>query len=85
MAERENKFLVVNSKHLEELDDIMPQEGILGGCAATNRIRNAIKNFKAVYESNTEKQLNQKYVVCNQDESYAEDVWQIILNGENEK
>lgn len=28
---------------------------------------------------------NNKYIVCNQDEPYAEEVWQAILSGENQK
>jgi len=31
------------------------------------------------------KKIDNKYIVCNQDEPYAELVWQIILQGERDK
>lgn len=86
MAEKEMKFIVVNFKHLEELDAIMDHDGpFRKGSRATNRLRSALDNFRDVYERKTGKKMDQEYIVCNQDEPYADDVWEIILSGEDRK
>jgi len=70
MIKKENKFLVITLKHLEHLDHKDRVE--LG------KILERLKyNFPEI--------KNKKYIVCNQDEPYAERVWQIILEGEKQK
>jgi hypothetical protein len=45
----------------------------------------ALHEFAEAYEGHTGKKLDQKYIVCNQDEPYADKVAELILGGENEK
>ncbi len=72
MAEvkKEDKFFVVNLKYIKKLSHY--------GNLSFNRVCDELnKKF-----SQTEKN---KYICCNQDEPYAEKVWEVILAGEAEK
>ena len=65
MAEKkEDKFIVINKKHLVRLS--------CHSIDLLNEILSEIENLN-------------KYIVCNQDEPYAEQVWQIIILGEGLK
>jgi hypothetical protein len=76
----EDKFIVIHTKHLAALNRCYDAEG--------KRDHPAVKNLKYVldrvitfYESAFKKALNQKYLVCNQDEPYAPFVKALILDG----
>ena len=73
MVKYEEKFIVINTKHIKELSAKHP---------ASCNLDTALIWFKEAYELTTKKQLNQKYYVCNQDELYAQEVIDIIINGE---
>ena len=71
----ENKFIVINKKRFNELES---EEGIITGLALID----CISRFRRAYEKDTGKKMNQRYIVCNQDEPYAEKVKAIILGTE---
>ncbi len=71
----ENKFIVINRKRFNELES---EEGIITGLALID----CISRFRRAYEKDTGKKMNQRYIVCNQDEPYAEKVKAIILGTE---
>ncbi|MCP4570556.1 MAG: hypothetical protein GY841_23475, partial [FCB group bacterium] len=75
-------FLVINLKRFEELNEMCPQ-GSMGFTPnqAVLDLQIAIKEFKDVYEANI-RPLDQRYFVCNQDEPYAQEVWDVIVKGE---
>jgi len=70
MVKYEEKFLVINIKHLEE---------------ARKEIPDKIAEFYELYDFISNWLPTNKYYVCNQDEPYAEKVIQTILEGENKK
>lgn len=93
MKEYEEKFLVINHKRFEELNnntrnsycncreafcEHMPV--FPGDCKEVIALKKSINDFTKAYEKRVGKELNQKYLVCNQDEPYAEQVKNIILN-----
>lgn len=84
MVEYEEKFIVINKKHIEELDDICGGPW-LQSADEVIALEEALKNFKKAYEENTDKKLDQKYYVVNQDEYYAGRVIQVILTSEMHK
>jgi len=67
MAKFENKFIVINKKHL----GLLP----VGLESRFAKILSEIGQFIP----------DNKYMVCNMDEPYAEKIKQIILDGEDEK
>lgn len=76
MAEKQyDKYLIIKWATIEKHLSINESEqfDILLDCA---RLRQ---------QSAENKLRNNKYIICNQDEPYAEDVWQVILAGEAEK
>ena len=79
-AEFKNKFLIINHKRFEELNDATEDYN-----KEVRALQVAIDNFKIAYEKRVGKKLDQKYFVCNQDEPYAQDVIDVILRGECEK
>ncbi len=85
MAKYEEKFLVINFKRFDELNNKCSQ-GTFGFIPnqAVLSLMEALNNFKETYEANV-KPLDQKYYVCNQDEPYAQEVFDIILKGETDK
>jgi hypothetical protein len=82
MAKKERRFIVINLKRLEELD---ATTGDNREHWAFNRLGVVLKDFKEDYEYKTGKKLDQEYIVCNQNEPYADKVWQIILDHEDMK
>lgn len=73
----ENKFIVINRKRLNELNS---EESIMAGLVLID----CISRFRQAYEKDTGKKMDQRYIVCNQDEPYAERVKAIILGTEAE-
>ena len=67
MAEYEEKFIIINKKHLADLN----------GDVKTI--------FKSCLDVINKHVPNNKYYVCNQDESYAQEVIDIILKGADNK
>jgi hypothetical protein len=73
MAIKENKFLVFHKKDLVGITSVQLEAlNEIDQLVQLNRIKRGANQFP-------------KYIVCNQDESYAEKVWKIILDGETEK
>lgn len=70
MAEYEEKFIVINKKHLID---------------AYEKIPDKINEFFDLLGYISNWLPDHKYYVCNQDEPYAEKVIEIILKGEEEK
>lgn len=69
-----NMFIVINKKRLCE---VLPSTAKI--------LDDAFEKFERCYKLETGKELDQKYIVCNQDEPYAEKVWNAILEGEDAK
>lgn len=79
---KEEKFIVINFKRLYEIEELtgnpsMDFEKMHPECM---KLLDAINIFEAKYKEITGKKMSQKYIVCNQDEPYAEAIWEIILN-----
>lgn len=85
MAEKENKFIVINKKRLLELNTAFTKYNAFTDCTPVEDFLKALRTFGEDYKNWVGKELNQEYIVCNQDEPYAEFVWQIILHGEEAK
>jgi hypothetical protein len=80
MAEKEeHKYLVIKQS---DLDDYFGY-----GLQPMPRWKlKLFEDFKAMLkELNAGRIKPNKYIVCNQDEPYAEEVWQLILDGERKK
>jgi hypothetical protein len=82
----QDKFIVINRKHLDELNrrvllqisgDGFPVRA--GKYPAVLELEKALQKFRSCYEREICRPLNQRYIVCNQDEPYAEEVAAIIL------
>jgi len=67
---KENKFVVINKKYLKVLYEINPQ---------------AVMNFINAYINIAPFLPAHKYYVVNQDEPYADKIWEIIKEGEKGK
>jgi hypothetical protein len=78
-VKKENKFLVIKR---ESLDEYFSQ--FRSGIFATAKEAGVINRIPFVKVVNDLKNEN-KYIICNQDEPYAEAVWQVILEGERKK
>lgn len=78
-AKKEEKYLVVK---LEDLERYFSQ--FTKGVFTTDEEQNVLDTL-TWNEVLHDLQNDNKYIVCNQDESYAELVWQIILLGEDAK
>jgi hypothetical protein len=70
----EGKFIVINKKRFTEL---LPDH-----IDVVKKFSNALTEFVENYKHLTGKQMNQRYIVCNLDEPYAERVKEIILGTE---
>jgi len=79
VTKEENKFLVIKR---DAIDEYFSQ--FRSGIFATSKEAAVINRIPFVKVINDLKNDN-KYIVCNQDEPYAEAVWQIILEGERKK
>ena len=82
MAEYEEKFIVLNVKRMEELNECMPY---LAEHPSVIELTTALKRFTLSYRDEVGKPLNQKYYVVNQDESYAKKIIKIVLKNETKK
>ena len=78
MAKKENKFyaLIIPAKDVDEFFKLYPKYG--------NRLQEIEKNY-ADFRKSKGKNTHNNYIICNQDEPYAEQVWQLILDGEKQK
>ena len=86
MAEFEEKFIVINRKHIDELIKHGDENPTASG--AQIRVKDlfeALDYFSIAYRGFVGKELDQKYYVCNQDEPYAQKVLDTIIDGENLK
>lgn len=83
--EYEEKFIVINKKRFNELIEHPKNEnsGLAG--LVVQMFIDHLNSFKAAYQATTGKTLNQKYYVVNQDEPYAEQVLDLIEQGEAKK
>jgi hypothetical protein len=83
----EDKFIVINRKRFDEINENsdLGFPPVLENHPEIHKFLNALKQFNEVYESIVGKPINQKYIVINQDEPYAEEVWNIIKKYEEEK
>jgi hypothetical protein len=75
----QDKFIVINRKRFDELplDTSYFQLN-----SAAVKLECAITKFSKDYEEMTGKKMDQRYIVCNQDEPYADEVARVILEGE---
>lgn len=80
MADKElNKFFVLKNADLKQfLDKHDKDEELL---IALQKIVEGIKQMRVKQGKNPDN----NYIVCNQDEPYADDVWDLILQGEDKK
>ena len=78
-SKKENKYVVIK---LEDLDNYFSQ--FTKGVFTTDEEQNVLDTL-TWNEVLHALQNDNKYIVCNQDEPYAELVWQIILLGEDAK
>lgn len=72
MFEYQEKFIVINNKHLTEI-------------SKTAVGRRVVERFADVLSELEELLPNHRYLVCNQDEPYADAVLSVIASGENAK
>ena len=80
----EEKFIVINTKRLKELDNEISTMFDISH-EANDKLIKAIDEWSKTYREYTGKNLDQKYYVVNQDEPYADEVWELIKNGEESK
>ena len=83
MAKYEEKFIVINLKRFEELND--EYSAPWRDHPAVEKLNEALTDFTEAYESDVGKPLDQKYYVVNQDEPYADNVIKFILDNETKK
>lgn len=79
----QNKFIVINRKRFEELSAAANGTNIYQikyAARCIENLENAIKSFQEMYEEKVDRKMDQKYYVCNQDEPYAQQVIDCILN-----
>lgn len=76
MADKEQKYFVLKIEDLRDVCDLEP--------LVARELEHVIERYTA-YRKFCRKDHDPQYIVCNQDEPYAEKVWRIILSGENEK
>lgn len=76
MVQKETKFVVFKK---EELDIVLDKNPLLRQHFET------ILDLVMLYRITHNKKPVNKYISCNQDEPYADQVWQIILDGEKKK
>ena len=88
MVEKEDKFIVVNIKHLKEHQRFLDTPHIMmdrGNYISPEILKEMERDLKGFHETLKSIDNRNKYIVCNQDEPYAELVWQTILQGERIK
>lgn len=67
------QFIVINRKRFDEMRNANGEQD-----ESVMKFYEHLIEFIETYEKKTGKKLNQQYIVCNQDEPYAEKVWEII-------
>ena len=80
--EFEEKFLVINWERMEEINSGFYRDRYFPppeDSPPVEKFKKALEDFVEDYANNTGSKLDQKYYVCNQDESYAPFVIEIIL------
>lgn len=75
MAEKEDKYVVFKLEDLKHLCEVEQQ--VADSFEYVARRYNLFRKFNGKPIA--------KYIVCNQDEPYADDVWNTILEGEDKK
>ena len=83
------KFLVINRKRFEELNDQTScgcgsREAMcgcfdFGDCKEVEQLKKAIEKFNKAYKERVGEAISQRYYVVNQDEPYANNILNIIL------
>ncbi len=73
MAVKEDKFIV------------FPKKDLVGISATQVAVLNEIDQLVQMNRIKRGASQFPKFITCNQDEPYADKVWQIILDGETEK
>jgi hypothetical protein len=83
---KENKFFVLKQADIEEFFEQFRQGMFLNreGERLSNAFNKIVKGIQDMREEDGRPRFN-NYVVVNQDEPYAEMVWQLILMGEKAK
>lgn len=76
MAEKEHKYFVLKIDDLRNVCDLEP--------AVARELEHLIARYTA-YRKLCKKDPDPKYIVCNQDEPYADQAWETILHGEDVK
>jgi hypothetical protein len=79
----DDKFIVINRKRFKKLNNAAGHanpRGYFSSHLSVLKLEAALYNFAKNYEEATGKKLDQKYIVCNQDESYANEVAALILD-----
>ena len=71
-----DKFVVFKKEELDMVFDRTP---------ALREYFETIQHLIKLNRVNHNKKAVNKYIVCNQDEPYAEKVWRVILQGEDDK
>jgi hypothetical protein len=85
-VKKENKFFVLKKADMDEFMERY-QKGLFmdeEGTAIQDAINKLVDGIGDMREQQGKPRFN-AYVVCNQDEPYAEKVWQVILEGERSK
>ena len=71
IKKEQNKFIVFKNSKISELMELSPE--------FARRFVDCIRRYNEYVIP------EHKYIVCNQNEPYAEDVWDVILQGETRK
>jgi hypothetical protein len=77
MAEYQEKFIVINKKHIAILNESNPE--------VIEKLSEAFTEFNMTLLNEHGIDVDNKYYVCNQDEPYADVVISVILTGEDNK
>lgn len=98
MAKYEEKFLVINLKRFDELNNHtrFSNCGCRSACCEHEPIFpvnakeieslvKSLKRFNKAYKERVSNKPDPKYYVCNQDEDYSQKVIDVILSGEDQK
>ena len=78
LVEKENKFFAL----------VIPKKDLQGFFKVKPEIEPLLKNISvayAEYRKSLGKKPYNEYIICNQDELYADEVWDVILRGEEKK
>ena len=79
MAEKEErKYIVIKMADLDKISKQMRQNNW------DVHLENILEAIR-ILRDNDGRPTDNKYIICNQDEPYAEKVWQTILEGEDAK